>query len=343
MDQSSPPQLLPAPRVLIPTQIDMHGDAPVGAVLKLGAACMGTSWSAYVVAKDHRQAPVLQAGIAAVLEEIEAQMSHFRPYSPLRRFGELPEGTWMQLPREFAQVMRTALQVAQDSDGAFDPCLAQAIEAWGFGAGIRYTDTGFHPPEKGVGASQWQRLILDPQDRLLQPGGVKLNLAAIAKGFAVDAVSRSLNALGHVHHLVEVGGELRGAGMKPDLQPWWVALELPPDANDLPVTRIALHGLSVATSGNYRRIYHSDGRTLQHTLDPRSGAPVPHRLASVTVVHTDCVLADAWATAIMVLGPREGLAMAEKHGLRALLQWPDNTGCWQEVSSRAFNALVAEV
>ncbi|GAA5166941.1 FAD:protein FMN transferase [Viridibacterium curvum] len=332
-----------SPRVLLPPRIAMEGDAPDGVVLQLEGACMGTTWRARVVAEGHEQARALQAGIAAVLEEIEAQMSHFRPASPLRRFGELAAGEWMPLSPQFAQVMRAALSVAQASDGAFDPAAAALIEAWGFGAGQRFVDAGFAPPAVAPSPSAcWRRLQLDAQDRLRQPGGVALNLAAIAKGFAVDAVSRWLAQQGYAHHLVEVGGELRGTGMKPDLQPWWVALEAPADNCDLPATRIALHGLAVATSGDYRRSYHHAGRRLQHTIDPRSGAPVRHTLAAVSVVHEECMLADAWATAIMVLGPRDGLALAEQQGLRALLQWPDETGRWQEASSAAFNALVAE-
>jgi FAD:protein FMN transferase len=332
----------PAVRVLLPARIDMHGDAPDGVVLQLGAACMGTTWSARVVADGHEQARALQAGIAAVLEEIEAQMSHFRPASPLRRFAELEAGEWMVLPAGFAQVMRAALMVARASGGAFDATAARAIEAWGFGADLRFTDAGFTLPTATQPAMHSPKLVLNNHGWLLQPGGVSLNLAAIAKGFAVDAVSRWLSAQGYAHHLVEVGGELRGAGMKPDLQPWWVALESPADDCPLPATRIALHGLAVATSGDYRRSYRAGERRLQHTIDPRTGAPVAHQLASVTVVHDECMLADAWATAIMVLGPQEGLALAERQGLRALLQWPDETGRWQEASSSGFDALVAE-
>jgi len=330
-------------RVLLPARVDMRSDTPEGVVLQVGAACMGTTWSARIVAEGAEHARSLQAGIASVLEEIEAQMSHFRPASPLRQFGELAAGEWMQLPPEFAEVMRAALVVARNSQGAFDPTAAHAIEAWGFGAGTRYSDAGFSLPlETRANAMHWHALQLDEQDRLLQPGGVSLNLAAIAKGFAVDAVSRWLTQQGYTHHLVEVGGELRGAGMKPDLQPWWIALEHPAADCALPATRIALHGLAVATSGDYRRRYRAGERTLQHTIDPRTGAPVAHSLASVTVLHEECMLADAWATAIMVLGPREGRALAERQGLRALLQWRDGNGCWQEATTSGFEALIVE-
>lgn len=329
-------------RVLLPAEVKLDGGLPAGEVLSCGEHCMGTGWNVRFVGRDAAQALELEAALARLLENIEAQMSHFRSSSPLSRFGELPAGVVMELPPEFARVMRAALEVARLSEGAFDPTLAASVEAWGFGAGPGFRDAGFAPPPQAPAASAgWRELVLDGADRLRQPGGVRLNLAAIAKGFAVDALSARLTELGLVHHLVEVGGELRGSGMKPDGQPWWVALELPAAQCPLAATRIALHGLAVATSGAYRRSYAHQGRSLQHTLDPRSGAPVAHRLASVSVLHAECMLADAWATALMVLGPQDGLALAEAQGLCALLQWQDESSQWCEAASTAFERMQA--
>ncbi|MET7012897.1 FAD:protein FMN transferase [Uliginosibacterium flavum] len=327
-------------RVLVPTRIDHASGLPEGDVYKLSGTCMGTIWSVHVVISERTVPGQLQTDIAAILECIEAQMSHFRESSVLRRFARLEAGDWMALPEEFAFVMHAALDVARLSQGAFDPALAPAIDAWGFGAALRFGDAGFTPPATGIPhpALTWQALEVK-EGRLQQPGGISLNLAAIAKGFAVDSVSGYLTHLGLVHHLVEVGGELRGAGMKPDAQPWWVALESPAVDCPLPPTRIALHGLAVATSGDYRRRYLLDGRPMQHTIDPRTGAPVAHALSSVTVVHEECMYADAWATAIMVLGAQAGLQLAEAQGLRALLQWRGGDGKWREASSTEFKAL----
>ena len=333
----------PAFRLLLPPRIEQAADLPEGEVYMLAGACMGTTWSVRVVMTERIEPRTLQSGIAELLESLEAQLSHFRASSPLRRFAALAPGQWLALPPEFAQVMRAALAVARLSAGAFDPALAPAIDAWGFGAARRYSDVGFEPPVHAQPASGhgWQALELDEGGRLHQPGGVALNLSAIAKGFAVDAVAAWLARQGLVHHLVEVGGELRGSGLKPDAQPWWVALESPAAGCPLQPTRIALHGLAVATSGDYRRRYLLDERLIQHTLDPRSGAPVAHGLASVTVIHAECMYADAWATALMVLGPQAGLELAEAQGLRALLQWRDACGNWCEAASLAFRALQA--
>jgi thiamine biosynthesis lipoprotein len=330
-------------RVLVPTRIRADLRESRGEVLVLRGACMGTSWEVRVAGITRERAVSLYAEIATILETIEAQMSHFREASDLSRFARLPAGHSLQLPVEFAHVLRTALDVAEKSEGAFDPTLARAISAWGFGPGINFSEAAFLPPAppEASGAA-WRSLSIDEANCVRQPGGVALNLAAIAKGFAVDAVAGYLARFGFDNHLVEVGGELRGSGMKPDGQAWWVALELPAEDCPLPTTRVALHGLAVATSGSYRRHFHADGRDLQHTLDPRTGAPVRHSLASVTVVHEECMLADAWATAIMVLGPQEGLALAHRQGLAALLQWSDlHAGQlqWREASSEAWKEM----
>lgn len=325
-------------RVLVPARICTDLRAAQGEVLVLRGACMGTSWEVRVAGLPRERAPRLHAEIASILETLEAQMSHFRAASALSRFTGLAPGAVLQLPAEFAHVLRTALEVAEKSGGAFDPALASAITAWGFGPGTKFSDGAFHPGSlREAKGGAWQMLQVDECNRLRQPGGVALNLAAIAKGFGVDAVADYLGRLGYAHHLVEVGGELRGSGMKPDGQPWWVALEVPPDC-PLAATRVALHGLAVATSGSYRRHYQAGGRDLQHTLDPRTGAPVRHSLASVTVVHEECMLADAWATAIMVLGPDEGLALAQAQGLPALLQWHDAIG-WREACSQSWKEM----
>lgn len=335
-DTFSQPRL----RMLIPQRIT-PGLAR-GKVHLLAGTCMGTSWSVRVVDDGLPLPPDLSARIDALLQGIEGQMSHFQAHSDLRRFAVLPAGSRVALPAEFARVLRGALQVASLSDGAFDPTLAAQIDAWGFGAGKHFSEAGFIPPRLDSTTPDragWKSLAIDEHNQIQQPGGVALNLAAIAKGYAVDAASEFLTQSGWQNHLVEVGGELRGAGMKPGGLPWWVALELPAADCPLPATQIALHGLAVATSGNYRRRYLLDDRLIQHTIDPRSGLPLVNTLASVTVIHPECMFADAWATALMVLGFSAGLALAEKLQLCALLQGHDDAGNWTEATSRAWTNL----
>ena len=175
--------------------------------------------------------------------------------------------------------------------------------------------------------------------RLYQPGGVQLDLSSVAKGFAVDQLARALRMQGASHFLVEVGGELRGAGVKPDGQPWWVTLEGVPDAGEQAATVVALHGLAVATSGDYRRHYLHRGARASHTLDPRTGYPIQNNVASVTVLHAECMAADALSTALSVLGLEAGMRFAEAHNLAArfLLRGPDGL---EEASTSAFKAML---
>jgi thiamine biosynthesis lipoprotein len=175
-------------------------------------------------------------------------------------------------------------------------------------------------------------------------------LSSVAKGYSVDRLAYWLKSQGIHHSVVEVGGELRGAGVKPDGQPWWVALEEVIDASSDVVSSpaqpvapvLALHGLAVATSGDYRRYFHLDGQRYSHTIDPRSGMPIANDLASVTVVHPQCMAADAWSTALTVLGREQGLQMAERQGLAARFVARDTGGGYTEYMSTHFRSMLDE-
>ncbi|MCA6216553.1 FAD:protein FMN transferase [Ideonella sp. B7] len=329
----------PPTRVLIPAEVQ-GTPAPWGQVLHaLDGATMGTTWSVRVWAGAGLPPTALRRAIQAVLDDVIAQMSTWDETALICRFNRLPAGRAMTLPESFATVLEAALHVARRSAGAFDPTVGAAVGRWGFGPA--HLCEGL----PACAAQGWQRLRWAAEHRrLTQPGGGRLDLSAIAKGHAVDRVSALLRDSGLPHHLVEIGGELRGEGLKPSGQPWWVDLESPDPACPLPPTRVALHGLSVATSGDYRRWRTADdGRRLSHTLDPRTGAPVTHDVASVTVLHPSAMWADAWATALMVLGPQDGLALAEAEGLAAL--WIERPGLtaptWRDTLSPALRAWLA--
>ena len=290
----------------------------------LQGATMGTTWSVKLVATRGLHPAEIRSGIEARLDRVVAQMSTWEPDSDLSRFNRAAAGRWHELRDECLTVLAHALEVAGDTGGAYDPTVGPLVDLWGFGPAPRRRT---RPPADAIAAARartgWERLTLDPRGRRVrQPGGVSVDLSSIAKGFAVDQVAAHLRRLGVTSYLVEIGGELRGHGAKPDGTPWWVALERPPvspgrgiGAGDLIV---ALHGLSVATSGDYRRFFEDGGRCYSHTIDPRTGCPVEHGLASVTVLHPECMIADALATALMVLGPAAGLAYARRRGLAAL-------------------------
>lgn len=280
-------------------------------VVSLAGETMGTTWSVKAVTSIPRSQ--LHALIERCLSVVNSQMSQWEPRSDLSRFNAAPAGSWQQLPPEFCKVLQYALLLARDTGGAYDPTLGALTDLWGFGASGRRSDV---PDDVAIDRARsaigWGRLRLDVERRAIyQPGGVQLDLCSIAKGFAVDLVSETLSGRGVADHLVEIGGELRGGGTKPDGSPWWVAIEGAPDIV------IALHGLSVATSGDARRYIDLDGCRLSHSLDPRTGRPVSDALACVTVLARSCMDADALATALTVLGAEEGMRFARERDIAA--------------------------
>jgi len=305
--------------LLIPRQFSTAthgGPLPDGQVRALAGTTMGTSWAVQFVSRKPRDADVARAGIEALLKNLNAQLSHWDSGSALGRYNRLPAGSWQAMPADFYAVLDAAAAIAVASDGALDPTLGALVNLWGFGpAGPRAAATEL-PSEHEIAAELarggWARL--QRQGAMLQqPGGLQLDFSAIAKGHAVDRVAGLLSDAGHDHHLVEIGGELRGQGVKPDGSPWWV--ELAPVAGDPQPVRIALDGLSVATSGDAYRHHEQAGQRRAHTLDPRSGQPLPNAPAAVTVLHPSCRAADGWATALTVLGPEGGLRLADERGL----------------------------
>ncbi len=287
---------------------------------------MGTSWSARVV-----DAPAdLATRIQAVLDRVVAEMSHWAPDSHLLRFNRSAPGRWQPLPPGFAHVLSAALDIADRSGGAFDPVMGLLVDLWGFGPpGPRSSP----PSDTDIAAA----LARSGSDKIERDGSrarrhapATLDFSGIAKGFGVDAVAEMLRSMGLPDFLVEVGGELRGEGIKPDGQPWWVDLEAVP-GSPLPPLRVALHGLSVATSGDYRRRFMHAGRHFSHTLDPRSGVPIDNGVASVSVLHAECMIADAWATALTVLG-EDGMAIAAREGLAVQMVLRDGAGFTERLS-----------
>jgi len=319
-------------RVLVPLLAEPPARPIGGAVLALDGQTMGTTWSVKLVAPPTANAAALTAMAQRALDSVVQEMSPWEPLSDLSRYNRAAAESWTALPPAFAQVLRCALEIADQTHGAFDPTLGALVDLWGFGP----RPFSGAPPEAGDIADArdtvgWRRLVLD-DDSLFQPGGLRLDLNGVAKGFAVDQVAAALDRSGARSYLVEVGGELRGTGAKPDGSPWWVELERPPTANDGLRTLVALHGLSVATSGDYRRFFEHEGRRYAHTLDPATAAPVTHSTVSVTVLHPECLRADAYATALTVMPPDAALAFATAHGLAALILAQGPTGLEERLS-----------
>ena len=239
------------------------------------------------------------------------------------------------MPHAFAEVLACALEIAAETDGAFDPTLGALVDMWGFGPRAVHAPPQQLALDGARAASGWRRVDFDVARRMLiQPGGLHLDFSGIAKGYAVDCVAQLLSEGGIPSFLVEIGGELRGSGVKPDGRPWWVEIERPPDCPTQPIVA-ALYNLSIATSGDYRRNVMMGAQRVSHTLDPAPGRPLRTAIAAVTVLAADCMRADALATALTVMGAQAGVAFADRRNIAALftLRGADSV---KEVMSAAF-------
>jgi thiamine biosynthesis lipoprotein len=302
---------------------------------------MGTSWAVRLVPPPGPDRAVFQAAIEEELATIIALFSHWEPTSELARFNTAPAGFWA-VSEPFWTFLNTALDVADDTNGAVDPTLGALVDLWGFGPqGPRPDAPSDEDILAALSVSGWGVLRLNREARAIQqPGGLKLDLSGIAKGHAVDRVSERLTAMGARHHLVEIGGELRGAGVKPGGHPWWVELQQAP-GTPAPRTAAALFDIAVATSGDWIRRFEAGGRTYSHTIDGTSGRPVDNGVASVTVLAETALYADAMATALTVMGRHDGPAYAEALNIAAAFVVRTETGLL-EIVSPAFAAMASE-
>ncbi|MFD1950501.1 FAD:protein FMN transferase [Sphingomonas arantia] len=278
-------------------------------IVTLQGETMGTVWRVLFACPRTTDPRTIERAITTRLAGLVAEMSHWDQTSLLSEFNQAPAGYQLSLPPDFARVVATALTIAEASDGAYDPTIGRLVDLWGYGPpGPMPTPDAQHVATVHDAAG-WQKLQFEPGTRRIrQPGGLALDLSGIAKGDAVDAVAELLATQGILDCLVEIGGELTGRGIRPDGDPWWVDLETPPGTTIAPL-RLALHDLAVATSGNAIR--------GDHTLDPRTGHPVKNGVVSATVIHPRAGNADAWATALTVMGGKAGMTLATEHDLAA--------------------------
>ena len=301
---------------------------------------MGTTWSLRFAAGLRFSDKALQERAQARLDGLVAQLSNWQAGTDLDRFHRTLPGRWHDTKVDLFRVVRAGVEISEASGGAFDPTAGPLVDLWGFGpAAARLQPPS---PEEIAHAKRlvgWRRVVLDrTARRMLQPGGQRFDLSGIGKGYGVDALAAVAIEMGLRDVLAEIGGELVGRGLQPDGQPWWVDIETPP-GTVLPVTRIALHEMAVATSGDYRRFFDHDGRRYAHTIDPRTGQCVDNGVASVTVLHPSCMIADALATALLVMGAEEGMAFAAAKGHAALFVLRGTEG-FEERMSPALKAML---
>lgn len=274
---------------------------------------MGTSYSIKLVAGES-EASRLEGDIRARLEEVDDAMSTYLPRSELSRFNAASVGTWVDVSSITVEVVALALDVAETSDGAFDPTVGPLVDLWGFGPQSK-PDQVPAPSEidsrlERVG---WSAIEADVSgNRVRKTAPRELDLSAIAKGYAVDRVAEILETAEITDYLVEVGGELRFSGTKPGNEAWRVAIETPESGERSAYRILEVEQGAMATSGDYRNYFEEDGVRYSHTLNPDTGYPIRHELVSVTVLAQRSAFADAYATAFLVMGTERAMALANR-------------------------------
>ena len=280
---------------------------------------MGTQYSLQLVTADPDAG--LAADIEATLDGVEALMSTYREDSIVSRFNNSRDTDWFSVPKPLCEVVAEAIDISVQSDGAFDITLSPLVDLWGFGPG----GGNRQPPSRDsidalLDATGYDKLETDCSRPALSKASalLRIDLSAIGKGRGVDDVAELLDARGITDYLVEIGGEVRARGRKPGGASWRIAVEAPLREERRIVTSFALDDSAVATSGDYRNYFESGGRYYSHLLDPRTGAPVEHETAAVTVVADTATRADALATALLIMGKADGYALAERENIAAL-------------------------
>ena len=314
------PLLLPLFIAVLATLVASCSDE--GQAVALNGATMGTTWQVTVAAPPATlDRDTLERAIDAELDRINAQMSTWDDGSVLSRFNAFDGDDWFEVPPETLEVVEAAQALSALSAGAFDVTVGPLVNLWGFGAdGVgralpAEADVDAARRRIGYGKLQTRR---DPPALRKTQGDLYVDLSAIAKGYAVDRLAGIAEDFGLANYLVEIGGELRTRGHNAHGEDWRIAIERPVPGERAVHRVLRISGEAVATSGDYRNFFEVDGQRYSHTIDPRTGRPVTHTLASVTVVHASALAADALATALSVLGPQDGVELAEREGIAAL-------------------------
>ncbi len=303
---------------------------------------MGTQFSVKLPAGDAvNDAIHLQKAVKATLAHVEQMMSTYIADSEISQFNNSAATGWHKVSEEFCISVEEALAISTLTDGSFDITVGPLVNLWGFGPG----DIIDEPPAdenistmlKSVGYKHLQADCSQPALRK-DIAEIALDMSAFGKGYATDSVAAVLDEAGIENYLIEVGGELRLRGHNAENAKWTIGIEAPLPNQRRPHTILHLSDTAMATSGDYRNYFEADGRRYSHTIDTRTGWPVTHSLASVTVIDDDGFRADALATALLVMGPDAGMALATRESMAVLFLLRTETGI-EELSTPSFQQL----
>ena len=311
---------------------------PPGQVYEFTGLTMGTTWSVMINAEVlplSRQQ--LKAEFDAILNRVNKETSTYLPESELSRINATDSADWLTLSASLARVLQAAQETSRLTQGAFDITVGPLVNLWGFGPEQEFAVPAEEQVKLALRLVGYEKLRLDPAASTLKKmqGGIYIDLSAIAKGYGVDELAGYLERLQLDNYLVEIGGEISARGVNNEQVPWRIGIEQPAAGQREVRQIIRLDNIAMATSGDYRNFFEKDGTRYSHTIDPRTGRPVSHGLASVTVLHPSTMLADAWATGLLVLGPEEGFALALKNGLAAYFTVRSEPG-FEEIFTPAF-------
>ncbi len=291
----------------------MSTDAQLLQRYTLSGATMGTRYSTVFYAPSGLGLHAMAAQLQLAVDQVDQQMSTWKPESDLMRLNAAASGQWLSVPAQLLWVLTSALHVSNESGGAFEIGVGALVNACGFGPQPVAAATPGKP------ARACEVVEIDPANcRVRKHAPITLDLNGIAKGFGVDQLARCLDHNDVTSYLVGIDGEMRTKGVKADGSDWCIALEKPVKGRREVLGSLVLSNTAIATSGDYRHWREREGMVFSHTMDPFMGAPLNSTLASVSVLCTSCMYADAWATALMVLGVERGVRMAESKGLTAI-------------------------
>ncbi|RDB44614.1 FAD:protein FMN transferase [Halomonas sp. DQ26W] len=333
------PRLLVSAVLLLLVVGCSENDRPLESPVLLEGAIFGSFYQVTIAGSlTQGDAQRLEEGLVEVLEGVDAAMSIYREDSELIAFNQAPVGEWQPLSNELIEVLAISQSVAEASNGAFDVTIGGLVNLWSFGSEARPREV---PDEETLN----ERLAeVGPDSIEIDENGLQarrlrdvfVNLGGVAKGHGTDRVAAYLDGEGVEHYLVNLGGDLIVRGYRDtESQPWRIGIEAPLVDRQEAQHILPLEAISVASSGDYRNYFEEEGRRYSHTLDPRTGRPIDHRLASVTVAHPSNAWADAWATALMVLGEKEGMVLAREQDLKVLMLIREEGG-WASVATAAF-------
>ena len=292
-------------------------------IYALAGETMGTTYHIKIIVPVEKSLPEgLGSHVHSVLNSIDLSMSTYKDDSELMKFNNYQEENPFSASKELREVFEIALKVSEETNGAFDITVYPLVELWGFGKREITQPPDEQEIKEILPHVGYKKIRITPDGIVKEDKQTKCDLSAVAKGYAVDKVCELLDSQGITSYMVEVGGEIKVRGEKLPGTPWTVGIETPEPMSRKVFRSVKLKDMAMATSGNYRNFFMWEGKRYSHEIDPATGYPVLHTLASVSVLHTSCAYADAYATAFMVMGLEKAYQFAEGHNIPAFFIYP---------------------